>query len=87
MLLLLSADFSKLTFSKNSLRNTFRVSNSLDPDQERHSVSRTFLDQGPHFLQRSLADDKCCCQQGKSFICLFALMLYVLVNNFYIKAE
>ena len=25
--------FSKLTFSKNSIRNTIRVSNSLDPDQ------------------------------------------------------
>ena len=25
--------FSKLTFSKNSFRNTFRVSNSLHPDQ------------------------------------------------------
>ena len=39
MLLLLSADFfSKLTFSKNSFRNTIRVSNSRDPDQDRHSV-------------------------------------------------
>ena len=35
MLLLTSADFSKLTFSKNSLRNTIRVPNSLDPDQDR----------------------------------------------------
>ena len=26
--------FSKLTFSKNSFRNTIRVSNSLDPDQD-----------------------------------------------------
>ena len=31
---LLSADFfSKLVFSKNSFRNTIRVSNILDPDQ------------------------------------------------------
>ena len=30
--------FSKLTFSKNSFRNTIRVSNGLDPDQDRHSV-------------------------------------------------
>ena len=30
----LAADifYSKLTFSKNSFRNTIRVSNSLDPD-------------------------------------------------------
>ena len=35
---MLSADFLKKTFSKNSFRNTVRVSNSLDPDQDRHSV-------------------------------------------------
>ena len=34
MLMLLSADF----FSKISFRNTIRVSNGLDPDQNRHSV-------------------------------------------------
>ena len=34
MLLLLSADFSKLTFSKNSFKNTIRVSNSLDLYQD-----------------------------------------------------
>ena len=28
--------FSKSTFSKNSYRYTFKVSNSLDPDQARH---------------------------------------------------
>ena len=34
-----SADFlQKLTLSKNSLRNTIRVSNSLDPDQTQHFV-------------------------------------------------
>ena len=30
--------FSKQTFSKNSLRNTISVSNSLDPDQARRFV-------------------------------------------------
>ena len=30
--------FLKFTFSKNSLRNTTRVSNSFDPDQDRRSV-------------------------------------------------
>ena len=35
----LSAEFfQKTTFSKNSLRNIIRVSNSLDPDQAGHSV-------------------------------------------------
>ena len=43
---LLSADFfSKSTFSKNSFRNMIRESNSLDPDQARHSVGP---DQGPN---------------------------------------
>ena len=50
MLLLSSADFfSKLTFSENSSQNTVRVSTSLDPDQDRHSVSP---DLGPNSLQR-----------------------------------
>ena len=30
--------FSKLTFPKNSFRNTIRVSNSLDPDQAQQNV-------------------------------------------------
>ena len=30
----LSADFLKLTFSKNSFRNAIRVYNGLDPEQE-----------------------------------------------------
>ena len=55
MLLLSSAVFSKLTFSKNSFRNTTRVSTSLDPDQDRHSVGP---DLGPNCLQGLLADDK-----------------------------
>ena len=39
MLFLSSADFfSKLTFSKNSFRNTIRVSKDFDSGLERHSV-------------------------------------------------
>ena len=41
-------------FSKNSLRNTIRVSNSLDPDQARHFVGP---DLGQNCLQRLSADD------------------------------
>ena len=53
---LLSADFfSKLTFSKNSFRNSIRVSNSLDSDQDRHSVCP---DLAPNCLQRLSADVK-----------------------------
>ena len=47
--------FSKSTFSKNSFRNTIRVSNSLDSDQDRHYVAP---DLGPNCLQRLSADDK-----------------------------
>ena len=42
-------------FSKNSFRNTIRVSNGCDPDQERHSVGP---DLDPNCLQRLSADDK-----------------------------
>ena len=47
--------FFKIKFFKiKSLRNTIRVSNSLDPDQARHSVGP---DLGPNCLQRLSADD------------------------------
>ena len=53
--ILASADiFSKLSFLKNSFRNTIRVSNTLDLDQARHFVGP---DVGPSCLQRLLADD------------------------------
>ena len=47
--------FSKLTFSKNYFRNTIRVSNSLDLDQDWHSVG---LDLGLYCLQSLSADNK-----------------------------
>ena len=47
--------FSKLTFSKNSFRNTIRVSNGLESDQDSHSVGP---DLGPNCLQFLSADDK-----------------------------
>ena len=46
--------FSKWTFSKNSFRNTFRVSNRLDPDQAQHFVG---CDLVPNCLQKISADD------------------------------
>ena len=50
MLLLSSADFlQNELFSKISFRNTIRVSNSLDTDQDRHSVGP---DLDPNCLQR-----------------------------------
>ena len=51
-----SADlFSKLTFSKTSIRSTMTVSNGLDTDQDRRFVGP---DLGPNCLQRLSADDK-----------------------------
>ena len=47
--------FSKSTFSKNSFRNTIRVSNSLDPDQVRRFV---WPDLGPNCMQKLSADNK-----------------------------
>ena len=42
-MLLLSADFFfKINFFKNSFRNTIRMSNSLDPDQDIHFVSTMY---------------------------------------------
>ena len=45
--------FSKSTFTKNSFRNTVRVTNSLDPDQAGHFVGP---DLGPNCLQKLSAD-------------------------------
>ena len=45
--------FSKSSFLKNSFRNIIRVSNSLDPDQARHSVAP---DLGPNCLQSMLVN-------------------------------
>ena len=51
---------SKSTFSKNSFRNTIRVSNSLDPGQLQHLVRPDAgPDLGPNCLQRLSADDTC----------------------------
>ena len=59
MLLLSSADF----FKKNSFRNTIRVSNGSDLDQDRHSVHL-----GPNCLQRLSADNLSQCLNGKIYI-------------------
>ena len=55
MFLMLSADFFKISFFKNSFRPTIRVSNSLDPDQDGHSVGPLDPDQDRH---RSLSGSK-----------------------------
>ena len=56
LLFWLSADFFKINFfQKNYFRNTVRVSNGMDADQDKHSVG---LGLGPNSLQSLLADDK-----------------------------
>ena len=47
--------FFKVIFSKDSFRNTIRVSNSLDPDQDRHSFDP---DLGLNCVQWLLAINK-----------------------------
>ena len=49
--------FSKLTFSKHFFRNTIRVSNGLDPDQEPRSVGP---DLHPNNLQKLSEGNKMC---------------------------
>ena len=53
-MILSSAEFSKLTLSKNSLRFTIKVANSLHSDQTRHFVGP---DLDPNCLHRLSADD------------------------------
>ena len=56
MLLMSFADFFfKNIFQKKIFRNTIRVANILDPDQDRQNVGP---DLGPNYLQRLSADDK-----------------------------
>ena len=64
MLLLSPADvfFSKLTFSKNSFRNTIRVSNNLDPDQDRHYICP---DLDPNCLHWLSANNKSRREKGR----------------------
>ena len=46
------------TLKKNLFRNTIRVSNSLDPDQDGHYVGPEL---GPNCLKRLSADEKSYC--------------------------
>ena len=56
MHLLSSANiFENYLFEKSYFRNTIRVLNDSDPDQDRHYVSP---DLGPNCLQRLSADNK-----------------------------
>ena len=54
LILLPPGKFFMSTFSKNSFRNTIRVSNSLDPHQARWFVGP---DLGPNCLQKLSANE------------------------------
>ena len=56
MLLLTSDDFFfKINFFKKKFKNTIRVSNGFDPDQDLHFVGP---DLGPNCSQRLSAEDR-----------------------------
>ena len=57
MLYTLSADFDQNLFQKNSFRNTIRVSNSMDPNQDRRNVGPD-LDQNCLKRLSGSVDDK-----------------------------
>ena len=63
MLFMSSSDFYEINLKKKSLEITIRVSNDLDPDQDRRIVGP---DQGTNCLQRLSADDKSLSQVGRS---------------------
>ena len=60
-----SADFTKLTFSKDYFRNMTRVSNGMNLDQVRCSVGPNL---GQNCLQRLSAYNKITCLQGNSLV-------------------
>ena len=65
MFLFSSADFLQNKVFKNKPpRTTIRVSNSLDPDQDEHSVG---LHLGSNFCKRLLANDKIIHWHAKSY--------------------
>ena len=66
-------------FSKTTFRIAIRVSNSLDPHQERLSVGP---DLGPNCLQRLLADDKNHRQQSKRNWKTCEFCTYTLLGNY-----
>ena len=76
---------SKLTFSKNSLMNTIRVSNSLDLDQDPCSFSP---DLGPNCLQRLSADSKKKLSRARKefkFCNLVALFILKLTEAYFVN--
>ena len=84
MLFLTSAvlNFKINFFLQNSFKNTIRVSNSLDPDQDRPFVGP---DLETSCLQRLLADNKSCCLQGMSSHIfshtVFSIMIHHIVTR------
>ena len=70
--------FSKSTFSKNTFRNTIRVSNSLDPDQAWHCVRPEL---GPNCLQRLTTDNTDIYASVSSFLFWFINSLHARIKS------
>ena len=89
MLLLLPTDLSIATFSKNYFWNT--LSDSLDPDQDRHSVGP---DLGQNCLQRMIKQKFCMLLllptdffQNQLFLKILSGTLYQSVKQFGTRSE
>ena len=76
--------FSKLTFSTKSFRNTIRVSNGLDPDQDRHYVGP---DLSQNCLQRLSADHKICRGNLKRETYIISLHAWYFFHSFSTSAD
>ena len=74
-MIVVCGQFSKLTFLKNSFKNTIRVSNSLDPDQARHFVGP---DLDPNCLEKLSAEDTSMQRVTSWFQVPFSHILYTL---------
>ena len=69
--------FSKLISSKDSFRKTIRVSNNIDPDQDRHYVGP---DLGPNCLHRLPADDKSSLARKEYIIIILPVSVYLYLD-------
>ena len=76
--------FSKLTFSKNSFKDTIRMSNSLDPDQDWHFVGP---DLGSNCLQRFISRRKQLPLYSVAGVLIFGTSLYLLSYFVYARRE
>ena len=76
-----SANFFKINFFKKKIfRNTIRVSNALDPDQDRHFVGP---DLGPNCLQRLTIK----VSASKERVLKSVFIIYLLLCTYMIRSQ